>query len=516
MIAQMRKFSSYIAILGLAALLFGVASLLFGGGKLALQNEISLAVGIILLATFVLLNPGQVRQALTGRTARYGGNALLLSLTFIGILGMINFLGSRHHKRFDLTEGRQFSLSNQTIQVLKGLKEPVKITAFMRAGTQAEQELKDLLSEYVYHTDKLTFELIDPDLKPGVARQYGIVSYNTVVYESGERRQDAFGTQERDITASILKVTSDVDKVIYFLTGHGERSIDDYSDQGLSRFKQALERDNYKVKSLNLLITDTIPMDAVALVIARPTQELLERERTAIFKYFLAAGKGLIMQDPGYDGGINQLLAGYRIQLNNDIVLDPSSSLFGDIAVPVIQSYPYSVITRKLPMTLFPYARSVSKLEDAPEVAGFTIQELVRTSENGWGETNMAESRARYDEGSDHKGPVNIAMMVDVVAAVTPEQLETKTSHRTRLVVFGDSDFASNAGIGSLGNLDLAVNAVNWLTEEEELVSIRPKDTQMRELVLTAGQARVVRYSSMIVLPLLVLAIGIGIWWNRR
>jgi len=516
MISRIRKFSPYIALIGTAALIVGIALLLFSGGTLELKSEIPLAVGVVLLAVYILLNPALVRQAVTGRTARYGGNAFLMSITFIGILAMVNLLSARHHKRIDLTEAKEFSLSNQTVQVLKGLKQPVKITAFMRGGSATGQTLGDLLAEYAYYSDKLEYEIIDPDLKPAVARQFKIVSYNTVVYESEGRRQDAFGTQERDITAAILKVTGEGDKVVYFLTGHGERAIDDYSEKGASQLKLALERDSYKVKPLNLVITDTIPSDCVALVIARPTQDLLDRERNTIFKYLLGAGKLLVMQDPGYDGGVNKLLAGYFVRLNDDIIIDPVSSLLGDVAVPVVQRYPYSVITKDLPMTLFPQARSVEQFHDTKDVPGFTVSPLIKSTDKGWGETNLRDQRVRFDVDNDHKGPVNIAMTVESTAGVTPDQLKTKTSTKTRLVVFGDSDFASNAFLGSVGNLDLAVNSVDWLTEEEALLSIRPKDTQKHELVLSGGQARIIMYSSAIFLPLIVLAIGVGVWWNRR
>jgi len=517
MLAQARKFSPYVALAGVAALIIGAALLLLSGGKLELQNEIPLAVGILLLAIFALLNPGQVREAVTGRTARYGSNALVMSLAFIGILAMLNFLSVRHHKRFDLTQEKQFSLSNQTRQVLKALKRTVKITAFMRGGEQYGQQLEALLKEYTSHTNQIQFEIVDPDLKPSLARQYQIVSYNTIVYESGERRQDSFGVEERDVTASILKVTSEITKTVYFLTGHGERQITDYSESGLSQLSLALEKDNYQVKPLNLAITKTIPADCSVLVIARPTQNLLEDERNRIFVWLLEAGKALIMQDPTYDAGLNDLLAGYLVKYNDDIVIDPTSSLWGDVGVPVVQEYPFNAITKDLPATIFPQARSVEIIEMAPEqIPGFSAQALIASSDNSWGETDLKQPRVRFDEGADLEGPVNIAVTVEMMAPVTPDKTKLKTSTKTRLAVFGDSDVASNQFIGSLGNTDLILNTVNWLAEEEALVAIRPKEPTSRDLILSGNQARLVFYSSTIFLPLVVLAVGIAVWWNRR
>ena len=383
----------------------------------------------------------------------------------------------------------------------------------MRGGFN--QQLDDLMTEYMYYSDMIEFEVIDPDLKPSVAREFAINSYGTIVYESEGRRQDGFGTGEQDVTTSLIKVTDTQPKAVYFLTGHGERSIDDFGQEGLSSLKQALERDSYQVKSLNLAITDTIPSDIVALVIARPTQMLLDHERNTILKYFMGAGKGLIVQDPGLGENLGDILAAYRVKFNGDVIIEPNSSLLGDPATPVVQQYPYSIITQDLPMTLYPQAQSVEIIEDV-DVPGFSASPLVQTTNSSWGETNFTDPGVRFDADQDNRGPLNIAVTVESPAPLMPDEAETRTSTNSRLVVFGDSDFLGNAFIASPGNQDLALNAINWLAEQEDLVSIRAKDVEQRQLILTAAQARVVMYSSMIFLPLAVLALGVAIWWNRR
>lgn len=509
---KLRDYASHVALVGVASLIIGLALLLIGD-ELAIQNEIPLALGVILLAISVLLNPGQARQMLTGRQARYGGNAVLLSITFLAILGMVNFLSSRHHKRFDLTAEKQFSLSPQTIQVVKGLSAPVKITSFMRGGFN--QQLEDLMTEYKYYSDMIEFEAIDPDMKPSVAREYAISSYDTIVYESEGRRQDGFGTEEQDVTTSLIKVTDAEPKAVYFLTGHGERSIDDFGQEGLGYLKQALERDSYQVRSLNLAITDTIPSDIVALVIARPTQRLLDHERNTILRYLMGAGKGLIVQDPGLPEDLSEILTAYRVKLNGDVIIEPNSSLLGDPGSPVVQRYPYSIITQDLPMTIYPQAQSIQIIDDV-DTPGFSASPLVQTTSSSWGETDFTNPAVRYDADQDNPGPLNIGVTVESPAPLMPDEAATKTSTNSRLVVFGDSDFLGNAFISSPGNQDLALNAINWLAEQEDLVSIRAKDVEQRQLILTASQARVVMYSSIIFLPLVVLALGVAIWWNRR
>ena len=458
-----------------------------------------------------------MRQAVTGRTARYGGNALVMSLAFVGILVLINLLSARHHKRFDLTATQEYSLSPQTRQVLHSLEQPVQITAFMGGAYSNAQPFEDLIKEYTAQSAQLRYEIVDPDLKPSLARQYGIQSYNTIVYESGDKRYSNMGIEERDITASLLHVTSVVTKTVYFITGHGEHDLSDTTEPGISQLGTMLEQEGYAVQPLNLAITSTIPADCAAIVIARPMTKLLDAERSALQTYLASAGKALVLSDPTLDTGLNDLLAPYGVRYADDVVVDPASSLMGDVGVPVAQKYPYHVITKDLAATLYPQAGSVEIMGDnASQPEGASVTPLVQSSASSWGETDLQGERVRYDQGVDHQGPRNLAVTVQMAAPLLPTESEQRSSTETRLVVLGDSDFASNAFIASLGNADLALNAISWLTEEEALISIRPKETTRREVTLTAGEARLVMLSSMVFLPLAVLVAGLAVWWNRR
>ncbi|MGB9578405.1 MAG: DUF7088 domain-containing protein, partial [Halothiobacillaceae bacterium] len=287
---RLSRWSSKIAYAGLFAVAAGLVAALFMGKMLWISGAV-VALGAVLLLAAALGRPAEVRRALTGRRARYGSNALAASLTLLAILALVNFLGNRHHARWDLTGTKQYSLSSQTIQILKDLKEPVKITAFYSVADGTQANLKDLLAEYMYHTDKLSLELVDPDQKPAVARQYGITSYGTIVFERGNRRQDIFSTDEQSITSAILKVSRDEEKGVYFITGHKERNPEGYADDGFSAIKSLLEKNNYKVGTLNLAMTSTIPSDAAALVIAGPQTDYAEDERKTLSAYLDGGGK---------------------------------------------------------------------------------------------------------------------------------------------------------------------------------------------------------------------------------
>lgn len=508
MVQRMKAYAPYAAYLGLAALGGAAISFLITK-KLDLVTEILLGVGLFLVATYVLLRPAEVRRALTGRQARYGSNTLVMSVAFLGILVLVNFLAGRHHLRADWTAEKAYSLSPQTLEILKELKEPVHVTGFFTPADSRRTELEDLLVEYTYHTDKITYEFVDPDANPALARQKGITSYGVLLFERGDKRQETYALDEQDITSAILKVSRDTQKGVYFVTGHQERDPEQFTQDGYSTIKQLLEQDNHIVQTINLAtITTTLPSTATVLVVAGPQYDYAPEEAQRLADFLNEGGRLLVMSDPGRPVPLADTLEAWGVRFRNDLVIDPSSSFFGDVASPLVTRFRYHEITKDLGglTTFFPVARSVEQITPSPE--GVSVAPLVATSNNSWGETDLNNRQVRYDPDADVKGPVYLA-----VAA-------RKTEGGGRLVVFGDSDFASNGVVravqGAVGNADLFLNAVNWLAEEESLLAIGPKQTQQRMMVLTQPSMRLILYSTVGLLPLVVLIIGGIVWWSRR
>jgi len=510
----MRKWLKQLAIpfsiTGLLALALALIIYLLTK-ELDLRVEMLFGLGVALLALAAAARPEVVRTALTGRTARYGSNMGVFIAAFMGILVLLNFLSDRHQYRLDLTEMGEFTLSPQTVQILSNLTETINITAFFMEGDPRRQDLQDLLTEYTYYTDKISYELIDPDLKPSVALQYGITSYGTIVFESAGRTQDTFGVDEQDLTSAILKVSRETQKVAYFLTGHGERDSSGYDQWGYNGIREALEGDNYVIGTLNLTISSTVPADASVLIIAAPQSPLLEQESEAINAYLEDGGRALIMQEPGQEVKLRHILANWGVEYEDDVIIDPDRALFGmDPLSPVVDRFPFSEITKDLPEVVISTSRSVTRTVEQPENTSILV--LVESSEGSWGETDFEDLRrqvAEYNEGEDLPGPLTMATSVEI-------QGTGEGAPNTRLVVFGDSDFAANSSIMLGSNGDLFLNSVNWLTEEEELISIRPKPPVMRTLVLSPVQARFLQLSSVILLPAAVLVVAAVVWWTRR
>ncbi len=473
--------------------------------------EVLLVLGLVCIGLFVVSRPEEVKRMLTGRAARYGGSATLMSVALIGILVLVNFLGNRHHKRFDLTASKEYSLSQQTLQILAELEEPVDVVAFFTVNYYYRQQADDLLTEYLYHTDKLHYQVIDPELQPGVARQYGITRDGTMLFLQDDRREEVFYPDEKSITTAILKVTQTETKTVYFITGHKERDPENSGQGGYSTIRQALLDENYQVSTLNLAtITDTVPVDAAVLILAAPQVPLSDEETEILKTYLDGGGKLMFLTDPALPNVLgNDYLAKWGFSLRDDMVVDPSGAFFGDYLAPLVTRYPYSTITKDLSglTSFFPVARSLDTMSELPD--GVITNRLIETSNTSWGETDLENPQLSNDKAADAQGPLVLGVSAEM------------TDSGARLVVFGDSDFVTDDVLrtvsGSLGNKDLFLNAVNWLTEEEILISIRSKPTDVRQIApLTGIQQRLILYSSVGVLPLVVLIAGAWVWWSRR
>ena len=513
---SLKKYSIYLIYLAglvlVAALILGLVR-----SRFDLWPRTLLGVSVILVALSALLEPERLQRFFTGRSTRYGSSALVVSVAFLGILVLLNYLSSRYHKRVDLTQDKEFSLAAQTVRILKELEEPVKVTAFFTSSYWASQDVEDLLNEYGYYTNQFTFEFIDPELSPGLAREQGVTRDGTLIFEQGDRREVDYGTEEQDITSAILKVTTAEQKGVYFLTGHQEVDSDSYEGIGLGYMRDALENDNYRVETYNLAITETIPADMAVLVVAAPQAPLMADETERLSSYWGQGGSLLLMVEPGLPDPLAGFLAEWGVVLRDDVVIDPMSSFFGDVASPLVTDFGYHQITSDLVglTTFFPSARSIERMQPAPD--DVTVTALVRTSDASWGETNLSERRVRLDEGEDNVGPLEIAVVLE--RDLSPGE-EEATKQKARMVIFGDSDFASNGVLGSVqgsfGNADLFLNAVSWLAEEEELISIRPEPPAERTVAMTGTEIRLVLYTAVVLLPLAVLVIGGVVWWRRR
>ncbi len=514
-----------VFVLGLVVVASNVTA---GSGRAPVPTEYLLLGGVVLVLLSALMRPDLVQRALGVRSVRYGSNALVFSVAFLAILGLINYLGtqSRFEWRQDFTANKQFTLSQQTLQILENLKSDVKATAFFSPQAFGRQEAEDRLKEYHLHSPRFNFEFVDPIDRPDLARSLGLSRDGGIVFQAGDKKQEATSTSESDFTSALLKVTTDTPHAVYFITGHKERDINGFDDQGWGTARQWLEKDNYTVGTISLVLTSTIPTSATVLVLAGPQNALNDAEMKTLSDYLDRGGRLLVMVDPGdatKPNPIGALLDKWGVKYDNDEVLDPAQYPQGTSPLlPAVVQYQFSTITQKMNglITVFPFSRSLARGENAN--TALTIQPLAQTSAQAWGETTLDPSvPAKYDEGKDLKGPVNLAMSVEGAApiSVTNTISDTTAQRKTRIVAFGTSELVSNRVLQQLqgvANIDLFVNSINWLAEDESLISIRPIKADTRTLTMTSVDTQKVFFLSVIALPLLVLLSGLAVWWRRR
>jgi len=450
--------------------------------------------------------PSAIRQRIVRDT-----NLVVYTVIGIAIIVLINWFGTQHVKRWDLTKNSNFSLSPQTVKLLKGLTQDVTIYVFDQ--NQRFQSEGDLLNLFPEASHRVSVRYVDPNRDPALAKQFAVRSYGTIVVAAGEKHFEAQSNDEQGVTNALIRVLKG-QSVIYFIQGHGEHDPSGTESDGYSDLKKALDSENDKVETLTLLQTMEIPSDATAVVIAGPQHDYLQQEVDTLEKYLAGGGRVLLFLDPGVElPNLAKLTGDYNFTVQNDLVIDqnPIAQIFGTRPeMPLITKYGSSPITEPLrnTATLFPLTRSFDVSKNYK--AGVTVDSLCDTSPESFGVANFNPSmhEIRFRPGTDLKGPLTVAVAADLSSS-------TEGKPDARLVAFGSSRLASNSVLNFQGNRDLILNAVDWLTANESMMSIRPKPPESQHLNLTAQQMNAVLLR-LIAVPVVIIGAGILVWWGRR
>lgn len=512
---DLRRFATPAYFVGLAGLA-AAAGWYFYRAEFDLVLRVALAVAGLGLVAGILFDPERLRKAWRSRQARYGSNALVLSASVAGILLLLNVAAGRSPIRWDLTEDREYSVSPETVLVLAELPGPAVLKGFYTSDLASSRDnLRPLLDEFVRRSQgNLGYEFIDPNEDPLAAEQYGVTRDGSMVVILGERSEVIQLPSEQEISSALVRLANPGERKVYFLTGHGEPDLESLEDAGYGRVREALAAKNYQVEALNLLAEHDVPQGGLAVVIAGPQRPVAASEIDTLRAFVEQGGALVVLSQPGEEtdfGESDDPLAEYLardwgVSLDDDVVVDLRSTQ--PLWVFAAQ-YGEHAITDRLQRvgTYYPIVRSlqIASREDV----SLSVQPLVETSEAAWGETDMEalvnEGQADQDPAVDRPGPL-------VLAAVGENAVS-----QSRIVVFGDADFATNYHFFNYGNGDILVNSIDWAAGQEGLIDLTPRQTTQRFVVPpTALAQRVIMLVTVFLIPGIVVVLGVRTAWERR
>ena len=502
------KRDHWILLAGLALL---AAGLILYSIENVWNGEIITPLAIGLAVTVFALLRLDIKKLLRDRRVIYGGNMFAVIVLLIAIVGLADFVLARHSWRVDTTGNKAFSLSDQTVRVLKGLTQDIHILAFVKDLDKAA--LEDRLQEYRRHSRHLQWETVDPDTRPLLAKKYAIREYGTLVVTSDIREEKINSSAEEDITNAIIKVTRMENRKVAFVTGHGEAGIASPERDGYSVAKAAIEGRNYEVEELLLADLDSLPEAYSIWIIAGPKKPFFKHELKLISDFIDGGGSVLVLLDPAPGVAMRELLEKWHIKVGDDIVMDASG--FGRLLgagpeVPLISQFGEHPIVEDMQdyIVFFPLTRSVAISTDST-AGSVSAGEIAFTGTNSYSvrpQDITAEGEFAIDPEAP-QGPIPVACALSII---------TDDGRTGRAVVTGDSDFASNAYFETQGNGDLFLNMIAWLMADEDLISIRPRSPEMRTVNMSPAQSAIVFWMTVVLLPLACFGLAVRAYVRRR
>jgi gliding motility-associatede transport system auxiliary component len=458
-------------------------------------------------------------------SARYTALLVVQVVLALALAALVFVVAERHNRRFDLTPTKSFVLSDEARRVAEGIQVPIRITAFYNSQEHGQRrQAEDLLQLFHDASGQISYRLLDLDRSPALAKKYGIASFNTGVIETDGEVRPLTSIDEQEITNGLLKLTRREARILCFFTGHGEHSPKDAGERtGYSEVAKALEKENFQIRSLDVVPAAGVPADCTVAIFAGPSANFLPGEADLLAHYLDAGGGVLVMVDTTTPPSVVQFLAGYAVRVGDDIIVDERNRFFGaDSFMPRVPIFDEGTFRKSLDSAaVFALARTVTPIEESP--ASKHVLLIALTSPDSWAHVDGAvvpEGAVQFRREKDKPGPLPVGLMVTrPVEAPTPPDSEAPAAKTGRMVVFGDSDFASNLYLNLLGNKDLFMSTIGVLTEDEQLIAMRrkglPKST-LSPVALTEAQGRLIFWIAVVVEPAGFAVLGFVITWQRR
>ncbi len=476
---------------------------------------------IVTLLVLVLLSFGmliqQNRLALKSRAMAFGFYSVVTSALVISIVIVLNYVSFHYPFKWDLTKNKIHTLSDQTKKIVKDLKTPVKAVSFTRP--QEREQSKQLLDNYRTLNSKFEVEYVDPDKEPMRVKQVGVKKYGSLQLTVGNRDQKIEDPNEEKVTNSLMKLLKEKPPTLCSVTGHGERNFNSTESDGYELIKKGVTNQSYEFSELNLVQEGKIPEKCDMIAILGPSKGFFPQEVKLIKDYLAGGGRAALafdmnMKGEDYSSDLYPVLEEWHIKPIKALIVDPISKMFNiDASVPMIQSYSReNAITKDFQLqSFFPLSMPLEIIPGAPPE--MTLHWLAQTLPSSWAVPDMKElssGKVRKVQGRDKVGPLNVAV------AAEGKLKDSKATKKTRLVVFGTSQFANNTFGKNGGNSDFFLNSVSWLMEDESLISIRAKEEGTGKIELSQKQATLVFWLTFLIIPFLTASGGVVLWAVRR
>ena len=443
------------------------------------------------------------------RQTKYGTYVAVYTLVVLAIVFAANWLAKDHNKTVDVTANKRFTLSDQTKKVVGGLSKDVNVYFFEKSDRF--EGAKDMLDRYKNLSSKFVVNYVDPDKKPDIARLEGMRNFGDIIIDNGVKKETAKALTEEELTGALIRVIKTGSRNVCFVHGSGEHQLKDTARDGYSALKDALEKNNYKTQEISLLEKPEVPKECTIVVVGGPKVDYLPPAMDAIRSFVKGGGKAILNfdavlelpdQKSGETPALAALAAEWGVTPKGDILLDLStmSRLFGQ-TTPLVATYESHPIVRVMAdvASAFPMSRSLEVKAPA--------EKLFSTGESSYSLTNPKPPIKESDLEKAAKGPFVMGAAASIGSGPTAG----------RVVVMGSSNWMSNYMLSApIANRDLALNTMNWLTSDEDLISIRPKDPEDRRLNITGVGMKTLFWCSVIGFPLIIIFSGVQVWWRRR
>ena len=505
------EISRTIPILGIAGVILALSGLIVPlfvpktGWLITLCESLAL----VCFVTLFIVQFQTIKRFSRQRSTRMGLNSLIAVVLVGAIVVIMNFLAARHAPEWDFSETQHFTLSRQTYQVLRKLEQNVAIKVFAHERSPKFASFRDLLTTYTKETPKVTVEFIDPERQPDLTKKYAISQIDTAVVESQSQQLYLSEASENEVTNALLRVTQTTKKRLLFLTGHGEKGLQDQQSSGLSRARDALSKQGYQIDAIPEIVKNQA-QDVAVIVLASPQKPLTEEERASLQRFLQTGGHVLLLVDPQNEESVDALTEPWGVTLGKGIVVDEEHRLGrGSPTALQIRTFTGHDITDEFTVPiLLPVSRHINF--DVTVGKDWEFVSLAQTSDNSWAEMNLTTTTPELNPDKDLKGPLTIA------AALTSKITSQDTNGPAKIVIVGNSAFATNGYLTYPGNTDFFLKTVAWLADEGHLVSIAPKEPAFRPFVPNPSQEQALLFFQVLFLPLFTLFLGFSVWKKRR